>query len=168
MGNADRWREIRKADGNSFTDDEARRLQVGSSIYISVNYALPSSKNPPSNPPSNSPKKSSPEPGSNVSVQSNLNFSLQNQSLWGLSNVLSTPRLNVYGKPGFDSPSLFGLGKASLGFEYKLEAFLSTGTFDVDFPTLFDIRYTDKIQAGDTIASISNLSSALRVIYVLN
>jgi surface antigen len=38
LGNANRWREIKKPDGSTFTDDEARRLQIGSSVYLPVAY----------------------------------------------------------------------------------------------------------------------------------
>jgi surface antigen/pimeloyl-ACP methyl ester carboxylesterase len=41
LGNADRWREIKKADGSTFTDNEARRLQVGQSVYFSVTHQTP-------------------------------------------------------------------------------------------------------------------------------
>ena len=36
LGNADRWREIKKADGSTFTSEEARRLTIGQSIYLPV------------------------------------------------------------------------------------------------------------------------------------
>jgi surface antigen len=38
LGNANRWREITKADGSTFTEAEARRLQVGMSVYLPVSY----------------------------------------------------------------------------------------------------------------------------------
>ena len=38
LGNADRWREIVKADGTKFTEAEARRLSVGLSIYFPTSY----------------------------------------------------------------------------------------------------------------------------------
>ena len=41
LGNADRWREIKKADGSTFTDNEARRLQAGQSVYFPVTYQTP-------------------------------------------------------------------------------------------------------------------------------
>jgi surface antigen len=40
LGNADSWREIKKADGSTFTEIEAKSLQVGSSVYIPVKYVL--------------------------------------------------------------------------------------------------------------------------------
>lgn len=41
LGNADRWREIKKADGNTFSDAETRSLQIGSSVYLPINYQVP-------------------------------------------------------------------------------------------------------------------------------
>ncbi|HEY9829676.1 MAG TPA: CHAP domain-containing protein, partial [Stenomitos sp.] len=38
MGNANRWREIQRANGTTFTEDEARRLQIGQKVYLPVNY----------------------------------------------------------------------------------------------------------------------------------
>lgn len=38
LGNANRWREITKADGSMFTEAEARNLQVGISVYLPVSY----------------------------------------------------------------------------------------------------------------------------------
>jgi subtilisin family serine protease/surface antigen len=38
LGNANRWREITKADGSTFTEAEARNLQVGMSVYLPVRY----------------------------------------------------------------------------------------------------------------------------------
>jgi hypothetical protein len=38
LGNANRWREIQKADGSTFTDLDSRLLTVGSSIYLPVRY----------------------------------------------------------------------------------------------------------------------------------
>ncbi|MEW6492094.1 MAG: S8 family serine peptidase [Cyanobacteriota bacterium] len=39
LGNGNRWREITKADGGTFTDAEARRLQVGQTVYLPVTYS---------------------------------------------------------------------------------------------------------------------------------
>jgi surface antigen len=36
LGDANRWREITKADGSTFTEEEARGLQVGMSVYLPV------------------------------------------------------------------------------------------------------------------------------------
>ncbi len=38
LGNANRWREIKKADGSTFTEAEARQLRVGQSVYLPVSY----------------------------------------------------------------------------------------------------------------------------------
>jgi N-acetylmuramoyl-L-alanine amidase/nucleoid-associated protein YgaU/surface antigen len=38
LGNAERWREIKKANGSTFTEAEARNLQVGQSVYLPVSY----------------------------------------------------------------------------------------------------------------------------------
>jgi len=38
LGDGNRWREIQKPGGGTFTDAEARRLQVGQSVYLPVSY----------------------------------------------------------------------------------------------------------------------------------
>ena len=38
MGNANRWQEIKKPGGGTFTEAEARNLQVGQSVYLPVSY----------------------------------------------------------------------------------------------------------------------------------
>jgi surface antigen len=38
LGNANRWGEIKKANGSSFTEAEALNLQVGQSVYLPVSY----------------------------------------------------------------------------------------------------------------------------------
>jgi nucleoid-associated protein YgaU len=44
LGNGDRWREIKKADGSTFTEAEARNLRVGMSVYLPVSYQTGSGK----------------------------------------------------------------------------------------------------------------------------
>jgi hypothetical protein len=39
LGNGNRWREITRADGSTFTDADARRLQIGSSVYLPLIYS---------------------------------------------------------------------------------------------------------------------------------
>jgi nucleoid-associated protein YgaU len=41
LGNGDRWREITKENGQSFTDDEARRLQIGQVVYLAGSNTIP-------------------------------------------------------------------------------------------------------------------------------
>ncbi|MCP2730063.1 S8 family serine peptidase [Limnofasciculus baicalensis] len=38
LGNGNRWREIQKPGGGTFTEAEAQRLQVGQSVYLPVSY----------------------------------------------------------------------------------------------------------------------------------
>ena len=38
LGNANRWQEIKKPGGGTFTEAEARNLQVGQSVYLPVSY----------------------------------------------------------------------------------------------------------------------------------
>ncbi|NJR25941.1 MAG: S8 family serine peptidase, partial [Richelia sp. CSU_2_1] len=92
-----------------------------------------------------------------------LNFALTDQSLWGGGEVFN-PSLNVSGGPNFDTELSLGfLGKpfAKGGLEYKFQAFLSPGTFDVDFPALFNISYPGEVKAGSSVAVSfkSNLGS---------
>jgi hypothetical protein len=87
---------------------------------------------------------------SNATTSSRLDFSLQDESLWGWDQTFN-PSINVSG--GEQKEHDFGwLGKASTGWEYKLEAFFSPGTFDVDFPALFEIDYPNEAQPGSTLA----------------
>jgi hypothetical protein len=83
-----------------------------------------------------------------VSMKAEVNFALKDQSLWGWGQTFN-PSLNVAGKLSPD-PWNLGIGKASFGLDYKVEAFLSAGTFDVDFPALFDISYVNAVQAGSS------------------
>jgi len=54
LGNGNRWREITKADGGTFTDAEARRLQVGQTVYLPITYTS-GSGTPVGTPPSSTP-----------------------------------------------------------------------------------------------------------------
>jgi len=55
LGNANRWREIKKADGSTFTEAEARNLQVGMSVYLPVTYQT-GTGTPVTSPPSSTPQ----------------------------------------------------------------------------------------------------------------
>ncbi len=57
LHNANRWTEIKKADGSTFTAAEARNLQVGQSVYLPVNYQT-GTGNPSVSPPSSTPVNS--------------------------------------------------------------------------------------------------------------
>jgi pimeloyl-ACP methyl ester carboxylesterase len=57
LGNGNRWREIQKPGGGTFTEAEAGQLQVGQSVYLPVNYQSGSGTSvtpPPSSAPSTS------------------------------------------------------------------------------------------------------------------
>ncbi|MEG3863592.1 CHAP domain-containing protein, partial [Microcoleus sp. herbarium12] len=41
LGDANRWREIQKVGGGTFTEAEALNLQVGQSVYLPVGYQVP-------------------------------------------------------------------------------------------------------------------------------
>jgi surface antigen len=64
LGNANRWREITKADGSTFTEAEARNLQVGMSVYLPVSYQTGPGT------PVTSPPSSTPQPVSGISWKS--------------------------------------------------------------------------------------------------
>jgi murein DD-endopeptidase MepM/ murein hydrolase activator NlpD len=49
LGNANRWQEIQKANGNRFTEIDARNLQVGQHIYLPIFYTKGSGKSGKSN-----------------------------------------------------------------------------------------------------------------------
>ena len=87
-------------------------------------------------------------------ISKNLEFALTDQSLWGGGKV-TNPSLNVTGGPKFEkeiSLGVLGTATAKGGLDYKFEAFLSPGTFDVDFPALFDISYAGAAKAGGSVA----------------
>lgn len=70
LGDGRRWTEIKKADGSTFTSEEARRLQIGQCVYIPVRYQQGTGK--PVTPPPN------PTPIKNIILKpstSNLTFS---------------------------------------------------------------------------------------------
>jgi surface antigen len=67
LGNGNRWREIRKANGSIFTDAEARRLQVGQAVYLPVSYQTGNGR-PIETPPRSTPR----QPSSNINW---VNFS---------------------------------------------------------------------------------------------
>ncbi|NER36008.1 MAG: glycoside hydrolase family protein [Oscillatoria sp. SIO1A7] len=52
LGDGDRWREIMKADGTTFTSAEAQNLKVGQSVYLPVSYQTGTGR-PVNPPPSN-------------------------------------------------------------------------------------------------------------------
>jgi murein DD-endopeptidase MepM/ murein hydrolase activator NlpD len=54
LGNGNRWREITKAGDGTFTDAEARRLQVGQTVYLPITYTS-GSGTPVGTPPSSTP-----------------------------------------------------------------------------------------------------------------
>jgi len=55
LGDANRWREIQKPGGGTFTDAEARQLKVGQSVYLPVGYQ-PGTGKPVTNSPNNGPQ----------------------------------------------------------------------------------------------------------------
>lgn len=54
LGDGNRWREIQKANGSTFTDTEARILQIGQTVYLPVKY-LPGTGGPVTPPPVSAP-----------------------------------------------------------------------------------------------------------------
>jgi lysozyme family protein/nucleoid-associated protein YgaU len=79
LGNGDRWREIKKANGSTFTEAEARNLQVGQSVYLPVSYQT-GSGNPVTSPPVNNSKPVQPLPSGDrpYAIQSG-------DSLWAIA-----------------------------------------------------------------------------------
>jgi murein DD-endopeptidase MepM/ murein hydrolase activator NlpD len=63
LGNTNRWQEIQKTDGSQFTQQEARRLQIGQSVFLPVNYKPGTGISvvlPPQNSPLNLPRTGAP------------------------------------------------------------------------------------------------------------
>lgn len=79
-----------------------------------------------------------------------INFSLEDQSLWGKGEVFN-PSINLSDRQEKEI-DLGWLGQGAIGWEYNLEAFLSPGTFDVEFPALFEFDYPNQVELGSTVA----------------
>jgi murein DD-endopeptidase MepM/ murein hydrolase activator NlpD len=76
LGDGNRWREIKKADGTTFTAAEARRLKVGQVVYLPVNYQTGTGK-PVTSSPVSQPKTTATSTdftGKVMSVVSSLNI----------------------------------------------------------------------------------------------
>ncbi|TVQ54643.1 MAG: LysM domain-containing protein [Spirulina sp. DLM2.Bin59] len=152
LGDGNRWREIQKPDGSTFTEEEARRLQPGQSVYLPV---IGGDLGDPDQP-RNDVERPGPDdevdnqPSKLISESIKVDFSIDNGSLWGLDNPwggglnfsqsFKTPKLN-----------LLGIADLSFSFDLKAEAFFSAGTFGLDFPALFNISYPENIEAGSVI-----------------
>jgi Subtilase family/Domain of unknown function (DUF4114)/LysM domain/LGFP repeat len=83
-----------------------------------------------------------------------LDFALTDQSLWGGGQTADLG-FSFSAGPKFDKEFSLGfLGKGTAKGEagFKFEAFLSPGTFDVDFPALFDISYAGEAKPGGSVA----------------
>nr|WP_286186806.1 CHAP domain-containing protein [Geitlerinema sp. P-1104] len=152
LGDGRRWVEIQKPDGSTFTEEEARRLQPGQSVYLPVIGGPPVKPEQPTN------DVERPGPDNQVDNQPfelksesiNIDFSINNGSLWGLDHPWGGG-LNF--SQSFETPKLNLLNIADLSFSFDLtaEAFLSAGTFGLDFPALFNISYPENVEAGSII-----------------
>jgi len=87
LGDGNRWVELREADGSNFTEEEARRLQVGTEVYLSgeeANGPIEESTSP--EPVSNGPQSLPPiSSGSNFYRDTNVNpfaANFQGQCTW--------------------------------------------------------------------------------------
>lgn len=89
-------------------------------------------------------------------IQSPVRFELNTQSLWGdgQSSKLGGEfnwGTNLVDAQPISLPIIGDLGKITVGAELKAEAFVSPGTFDTSFETLFNISYPERVAAGSTI-----------------
>ena len=169
-------RNIQKSVANRFVDEQADALAMlqnpcsgdskpgessnggntegGTKPGKPGNSSNSSDKDNPDRPSDSEQPERANKPVPTKTLSKELNFALTDQSLWGGGKVFN-PSLNVSGGPKFDKEVSLGfLGKATAEgkLEYKFEAFLSPGTFDVDFPALFDISYAGEAKPGGSVA----------------
>lgn len=93
LGDGNRWREIKKADGSTFTDAEAKKLQVGMSVYLPVTYQTGTGTPVKTPPPSSKP---TPLPDLN-----SLSFSTNNSNLAATYRIGSPTRPDIKHDDGF-------------------------------------------------------------------
>ncbi len=156
LGSGSRWREITKSDGSSFTEAEARSLQVGQVVYFPggnnpTNPQPPTNPNPPNNPTDPQPP-SNPEPPIIQDGQKLLDFHLNKTSLWGTGG----------NGAGFDWQGQFNIGDTKdLGpayFDWTMKgsagAFLSSGQAEIKLPGLFQYSYDENNKNFEVSANV--------------
>jgi hypothetical protein len=146
LGNANRWREITNANGKTFTEEEARKLQIGQSVYLPVKIdskgntpVIKAPGNGSETQPSFDSTKTTTQQILPNQMSSNINFGLKNQSIWsgGQGAVIGGAITNKF-EPEFE----FGLAKFKFDAGYNLEAFVSAGTFNMNIPSVFNIDWS--------------------------
>ena len=83
-------------------------------------------------------------------IERNASFNMEDYSIWGdILNLgqLENHSLNWSFEKEFKKEIPI-IGDVSYGFGFDAEAFMSSGTFDANFSTLFDISYSDSAKAG--------------------
>jgi surface antigen len=149
LGNADRWRELKKTDGSLFTETEAKSLQIGTSVYLPVIKSVPPSSSTGNNSTNTSSQTPSTTPNITSSSQtfapgkivSSINFGLQNQDIWGKGQSVGSGI-----KFSDESNNTLNVGPLSIDLEakYDFEAFISSGSFNLNIPVSFDINWEPK------------------------
>lgn len=167
LGNGNRWREITRADGSTFTDAEARILQIGQSIYLPIISNAPINPFNPSPTPTVLKPNPIPIPSQTPSVpgvddvrnlSTTLRFEVDNASLY-----------NTQGAGfGFDFDGQFtvkpeAVWNLPLGMELVLQSFFnagiygfaSAGTVDLGLSGDFQISRVTTFTTGQTTLSVN-------------
>ncbi|MGB3401679.1 MAG: S8 family serine peptidase [Microcoleaceae cyanobacterium] len=158
LGDGNRWQEIMKTpEGGTFTEAEARNLQEGQSVYLPVIYQTGTGQPvtpPPSSTPQPSPDSDSGDGdsdggnsggdsdlpgGSIIEDLKQLQFELDNTSLWGSGKQ----GFHLGGDWRFDIGDEWSFGPGEFWVDMKggLGAYVSSGTADIKLPGVFDFKY---------------------------
>ncbi|MEA5469069.1 S8 family serine peptidase [Spirulina sp. 06S082] len=173
LGDGRRWTEIKKPDGSSFTSEEARRLQIGQSVYIPVKYEeQPQDSNSNGSEDENRPGDENGNEPNSLDDSITLQFELDDAGLWGSgAQGIYEGGDWRFDNIGFKEP--FGIGEAWLNMKGGVSAYFSSGTFDVKLPGAFDFGLDDNlftvssnIGEGDTLFS-SYLGAGLGIDFEL-
>ncbi|NEU71959.1 DUF4114 domain-containing protein [Hassallia byssoidea VB512170] len=90
-----------------------------------------------------------PTPPTERSFSKKVLFNLIDQDLGGKGQV-NNPSLNLGDSINLLEKYPVGVGNLSSTFDWKVQAFLSNGNFDVKLPSVFDISYVDAVSSGST------------------
>lgn len=158
LGSGFRWTEIRKADGTTFSSDEARRIPRGTIVYLPSGSTAPDES-----PDSHTPIDPEPIPDDDSTVtnpdpipddeveeevkegSSRLEFTLDNASLGIFDNAVG---LDL--KASFDESQSWSAGvfDVEIGVNGEAGIFGSAGTIDSNLVGEFDYSFTN---SGDSI-----------------
>lgn len=172
LGSGFRWKEIRKADGTTFSSEEARRIPRGTIVYLPIGEE-PIHEN--GHPPDDDFEEETisdllpvpiPEQVQLISKKTEtVQFTLDNIALGSFGSELGGidfgGQFTIAGEKELPV-KVFGQNVGSLFAEVSLEAgvsgFLSAGTVDIGFPGKFDISIFNSPNTGKTTIKVDRPS----------